>query len=256
VAVYAPHLGAEGSHPHALQCRADGLRHLDCRTDKDCEWPLNCTADERAQRYHCLASECETDLQCEPGHVCRAVDIERPVRLCKAIGVRKEGERCTPDSADRKHSCGSGLLCLRSYCGRPCRPEDPSSCQRGTACVDSLLNGHACVPRCSPGECPQGEECVRFDDELAVCGAVVTDNCDRNPCPPGQLCDRGLVGRDGRIAMRCSPTCGPDNPCPQGWSCFSKKCLQRCGQNEECRSMEECSLFPDMRSSFCVLRRR
>src|SRR5689334_15489200 len=43
-----------------------------CRTSQECERPLVCTPDEREQNRLCLASECETDLQCPTGFLCRA----------------------------------------------------------------------------------------------------------------------------------------------------------------------------------------
>src|SRR5512145_1871792 len=45
-----------------------------CDVDKEvCEDPLVCAFDDRRGGYLCLASECETDLQCEPGFSCIAV---------------------------------------------------------------------------------------------------------------------------------------------------------------------------------------
>src|SRR5512140_3903873 len=46
-----------------------------CHDDdaKECESPFACTPDSRVGGYLCLPSECETDLQCQPGYSCIAV---------------------------------------------------------------------------------------------------------------------------------------------------------------------------------------
>jgi hypothetical protein len=224
-----------------------------CHTSKDCEPPLVCTYDERVQGRRCLSSECASNLECDEGFVCRAVRIAPVVRLCKSVGIRMEGERCEPEAEERKYSCGPGLLCLRGFCGRSCRPDDPTSCPHGTICANAAADGHACLPRCSPGRCPEGQECVRFDEELIVCGKVVTENCQRVPCPDGQVCHPDLVGLKDRIAMRCLSTCAPDRPCPKGEYCLGTECLRHCTQNADCGPLEECSLFPDKHVSLCML---
>lgn len=224
-----------------------------CRTDADCERPLSCVSDERVQNRRCLTSECETDLQCESGFVCRVVSDQPIVRICKATGSRKEGERCHPDAARRNESCGPGLLCLRHHCGRFCRLDDPKSCPRGTVCTGSR-NGSACVPCCAPGTCPSEKQCIPLEEGLAVCGTVVTINCDLTPCPEGQLCDRSMVGMKDRVAMRCLPSCAPDKPCAAGSYCSDGRCVPTCQKDADCAPLEECAPIPDLRLSLCQFR--
>jgi hypothetical protein len=225
-----------------------------CTTSRDCEWPLVCTKDERVQNRRCLTSECETDLQCEPGFACMAVRSAPVVRICKGVGVREEGERCSSDSPLKDESCRTGLLCVRGHCGRPCSAEDPAGCPPAHACVGSR-NGAACVPRCTPESCPPGKQCIRFDDELAVCGTLVTTNCDQSPCPEDQVCDRATVGRKDQIAMRCLPPCGPKKACPTGSYCFGNVCQRLCSQSKECGPLEECVRFPALHLSICEFKR-
>src|SRR5437868_3979996 len=41
-----------------------------CRKQADCEAPLLCMDDARLGGWRCLANECESDFQCEPGFMC------------------------------------------------------------------------------------------------------------------------------------------------------------------------------------------
>jgi hypothetical protein len=223
-----------------------------CRTSKDCEPPLVCIADERVQNYRCLTSECMTDTDCPSGFACRAASVHPIVRLCKTLGTRSEGERCGPDSPYKNQSCGPGLVCMRGDCGRFCRLGESGSCPRGFGCVDSP-DGPACQSQCTRETCPPPKTCVRFDDELAVCGTLATSNCDETPCPAGQVCDRATQGMKDRLAMRCLPSCGPDKPCAPGSYCRGNMCMRLCEKDEECGALEQCVLTPSLNLSMCRL---
>lgn len=223
-----------------------------CRTSKDCEPPLACTADERVQNYRCLTSECMTDADCPSGFACRAARARPVVRFCKTLGTRREGERCFPDSPYKDMSCGAGLKCMRGICGRVCRLGDPGSCPLGFGCVDTP-DSPACVSQCSRETCPPPKTCLRFDDELRICGTLVTGNCNETPCPEGQVCDQSTIGMGDKLATKCLSSCAPDKPCPSGNYCFGNMCKQLCQKDEDCDPLEQCVLYPDLKLSVCVL---
>src|SRR4051812_15695566 len=62
-----------------------------CRKQADCENPLLCMSDARASEWRCLASECQTDLQCQPGFMCTPFSYTGfpPIRLCLIQGTQK-----------------------------------------------------------------------------------------------------------------------------------------------------------------------
>src|SRR5690242_11149558 len=66
-------------HPALDNARARDLltykRH--CRTQADCEAPLLCMGDAQHGGWRCLASECESDTQCEPGFMCTPFHFPR-----------------------------------------------------------------------------------------------------------------------------------------------------------------------------------
>src|SRR5690349_11208352 len=57
--------------PERQRLRGDTARRP-CLEAADCKWPFLCIQDERVHGSRCLASECQTDLQCDPGFACRA----------------------------------------------------------------------------------------------------------------------------------------------------------------------------------------
>jgi hypothetical protein len=231
------------------------FQHL-CLRNEDCEPPLACVLDRRIDNRQCLASECETDLQCQPGFVCRAIRDRGPlVRLCVAEGTKKEGERCLAFPGLRKEGCQTGLLCNDGYCGRPCRLTDPLSCPTGYACRDDI-NGPSCVPSCVQNDCSQGKQCVRLDKEISVCATVVGDNCDTVPCPSGQECRREPQGWKGSVIMWCAIPCREGTAsCPAGSVCFEGECRHPCtfGQPETCGLHEICVVYPFAHFSACRL---
>lgn len=217
-----------------------------CRSSVECEWPLSCALDVKVDKLRCVASECETDLQCEEGFTCRAIHATKPrVRACMVIGTRQEGERCEGFPRRAHQGCAAGLVCAFGHCGRPCRLDKPSLCPAGTQCRDTD-DGPACAPACRPGDCAEGRECIAFRDGIAACGVVVGQNCDRVPCPAGQECRRRMIGLRDRIAMGCETPCKSDSDCPSELHCFSKFCRRPCNVKDPstCGPQEECMRYP------------
>lgn len=126
------------------------------------------------------------------------------------------------------------------------------SCPPGTTCI-STRDGPACVAHCTPETCPFPKTCLRFDDELRICGTLVTGNCNETPCPEGQVCDQSMIGMGDKLATKCLSACAPNKPCPSGSYCFGNMCKQICQKDEDCDSLEQCVLYPDLKLSVCVL---
>ena len=150
--------------PGQLRTLVTYQRH--CRTQADCEAPLLCMDDARLGGWRCLANECESDLQCEPGLMCAPLHFpgDPPFHLCVVRGVRKEGEHCAHFPVHEEHGCQPGLICNSGFCGRPCRPNEPPACPDGFTC-QSGNNDPTCLPSCLRSGCPPDRQCIRMDGE-------------------------------------------------------------------------------------------
>jgi hypothetical protein len=227
-----------------------------CRGSEDCEAPLGCLQDlRRFSQSVCIGSECELDSQCPEGQFCRVINTQGTgplVRLCIATGVRKEGEACDRLPRVQEEACAQGLLCNRNYCGRPCSRGDATSCPAGFTCEEGP-EGASCLPACEEGQCPDGQECVRFEGRFAACAQVKGKNCQAQPCPEGQECRIGYTpGVGEEVTMQCLTPCEePKTICPSGSVCFYGYCSRLCEPKTEgtCPPGEECVLYRDTHSS-------
>lgn len=229
-----------------------------CQRAADCESPLGCLQFPSGKSL-CVASECETDLQCPPGLTCRLIPTQGGsplVRYCVVAGTVKEGEPCSVNPAKPEWACMRGLLCS-GYCGRPCSLDDPSGCPEGFYCRDGM-SGPSCHPTCEGRTCPDGERCVRYSDGDSVCGKVAGEDCQQTPCPRGQECSIGYTpGEPGRIKMKCITRCGASNPpCPQGAFCYYGACRRACEPErpDACGTREVCVFYPGIKRWLCDLR--
>lgn len=206
--------------------------------DIQCEPPLGCLVDLRSGRRYCSDSECVTDMQCPEGRVCRGVTtLHGPwVRLCVAVGIRAEGERCSRTPSNKEEACGPGLICAGDgWCGRPCNKNVPAPCPEGFFCSEAELEP-VCLPTCAERGCPSGQECIRSrEDGASTCAVVHGQNCQRTPCPPGLLCQDYLIPqRPGQAWLACEQDCRDpkSSPCPEGTLCYLFTCTQRCAPEE------------------------
>jgi hypothetical protein len=206
-----------------------------CRTQADCEAPLLCMSDAQHGGWRCLASECETDSQCEPGFMCTPFHFPRspPIQLCLIQGIRNEGEPCTDFPLHAEHGCRPGLICNSGFCGRPCRPDGSPTCPEGFTCHPGN-NDPACLPSCLRTGCPQDKRCVRLVDELAVCAVVHGHDCETQPCPTGEVCRRETGRQAGGqdVIMWCARPCDGrgDGGCPRGSVCVAGFCERTCDE--------------------------
>lgn len=220
-----------------------------CRGDSDCEQPLSCIRDNRVDFWRCLASECQTDLQCQPGYLCTPLRFsDAPsIRFCLIQGTQKEGEPCEDFHQTEDTGCQPGLICLLGYCARACRLEDPTTCPEGYLCRNSI-DGPACHPSCLRKACPPGQECIRIREDLSVCGVVRGQDCDKVPCAQGEICKRvlGHRWREGVVKMWCALPCNEQEGrlCPTGLFCLdSGYCERTCDPNVpgSCPTGRRCS---------------
>jgi len=233
-----------------------------CRKQADCEAPLLCMDDARLGGWRCLASECESDLQCEPGFMCAPFHFpgSPPIQLCVVQGVRKEGEHCANFPVHEEHGCQPGLICNSGFCGRPCRPDGPPSCPDGFTCHPGN-NDPACLPSCLRSGCPPDKQCVRMSGELAVCAVVHGHDREQQPCSPGEVCRRvySPQWRSQAVNMWCALPCGgkEDDRCPQGSVCLEGYCERTCSEGipGSCNPGEHCTrvLTPDQKLAVCKI---
>lgn len=208
-----------------------------CVSDGDCESPLRCFFSSHTMSRYCTDSRCMTDLQCQEGFACRTQTTSdgTPIRICALTGERKEGEVCIKHSPSNDYACTKDLLC-QSRCGRPCRPEDPSSCPEGFFCQEGPEDGPSCLPTCEGRPCPEGQRCVALDKPVlkgrhaSICAKVYGRDCQQNPCPQGQLCMlQDYPQPMDAVWMQCLSGCGQGAPpCPEGTVCHLYQCHPSC----------------------------
>jgi hypothetical protein len=219
-----------------------------CRTLADCEEPLRCTDDPRVVGWRCLASECRTDLQCQPGFMCTPFVYSdgSVARLCVVEGTQEEGEQCDDFPLKDKWGCRPGLICNSGFCGRPCHPNEPATCPEGYVCQEGTTLP-ACLPSCLRGGCPPEKQCVRIRGEFSVCATVRGQDCDKQPCAPGEECQR-VPGRPWRakvVDKWCAIPCSEEKGklCPAGSACIDSYCARLCeeGAQGTCPPGERCA---------------
>ncbi len=214
--------------------------HRDCDRGSDCEAPLACVDDPRVWVSYCTDSQCMTDVQCPEGQVCRSVASTggKPlVRYCVPVGVRREGERCKALPGSQEEACAAGLLCggHEGWCGRPCRRGEEGSCPEGFFCADTTPEP-LCLPTCETRGCAEGQQCVRFEGGVSVCGVVVGNFCQQSGCPAGSECDvLDSLTNPGHIWMDCVRECGDEGQpaCPDGNVCYMFRCQPSCDPNKQ-----------------------
>ncbi len=259
-----PQTGVQENRPIAPMLSLDERRALltherPCQTSEDCDTSLGCLDLDWGHSL-CMASECETDLQCADGFACRALKSRGRgpwVRSCVVQGSAKEGEPCVSSfTFEQEAVCRPGLVC-NGYCGRPCQLGAPESCPEGSLCLEGSA-GPSCMPTCEGRSCPEGQECVRFKEGFSVCAHIWGDNCQRQTCPEGTTCNVSyLPGQPGEVQMECIQRCGDDHPpCPEGAVCERKKCRRPCERDNPhaCGPKETCGYNPRTQKWLCAVR--
>jgi hypothetical protein len=219
-----------------------------CQKQTDCEDPLICMFLPLGQARKCLANQCESDGDCEPGFMCSGPYTNtdgRSIHYCVVQGVRKEGERCDRYPTDEESGCQPGLRCNSGLCGRPCSPGRSSDCPEGFVC-HPWNNIPACLPSCLQSGCPSGKQCIRVSGEFSLCATLHGQDCDKQPCPPGEECVRQLGYQFGEKAvdMWCALPCSEKEGrlCPEGFHCYNGDCARVCNDEipESCGAGKEC----------------
>jgi len=227
----------DGLPVSAMRCTrtGEGLDCGSCRTDGDCPPGLGCVANRETRRFECMALECEEDVHCFPGSVCRPVTTGSTgtvIRRCVPEGLRLEGEPCDSLPVSPAGSCREGLRCVNQVCSAPCSLDGSVRCPPGLVCTDSL-EGPGCFPDCLRLGCPDGQRCTRVREDLYQCLAASQGDCRETPCPEGERCN--LRMSRGRAVFWCARLCNPVLPgsCPEGDVCgmgspTSSTCFRQC----------------------------
>jgi hypothetical protein len=230
-------LGPDGLPVSGMRCtrEGDGFSCGSCRTSSDCPPGRGCVANRETRRFECMDSECEEDMHCFPGFVCRRADTvssDLVIRRCVPEGRRREGEPCDAGHLSAFGSCREGLRCIRQVCAAPCALERPGSCPEGHLCTDSP-DGPGCVPDCRRLGCPEEQECTRMRGESYQCLVSSRGDCNERPCAEGERCN--VRQSRGRAGFWCAAICDPLVPdsCPAGQVCGMgganvSTCFQRC----------------------------
>lgn len=227
-----------------------------CEKREDCEPPLECLAFFTGFESYCLDSDCLTDRQCKEGFTCRALKPRGGgtlVRRCTPAGLLEEGEPCMASSREKSVVCERGLIC-NGYCGRPCRMDEPTSCPEGFFCARGK-NGTSCLPTCEGRACPEGKQCVRYASGMSVCAHIRGENCQDEPCPQGQRCNKSYSpNHKDWVSMECVTPCGGENPpCSDELFCHQGECRRPCVPDaaDVCGPSERCAFDPVQRAGFC-----
>ncbi|MFL5355539.1 hypothetical protein [Archangium sp.] len=191
--------------------------------------------DWKTRRFECMASECDEDVHCFPGFICRTVSTgitDTVIRRCVPEGVQQEGEACTAVTSSRRATCREGLRCVDQTCTAPCQLDDPMSCPSGYTCTEGH-DGPGCLADCQKLGCPQGQQCKRLNDSSYKCLRQVSGTCPQTPCAEGERCNMNLFG--DRATSWCARVCNPLRPdsCPSGQVCgkasgTASTCYRQC----------------------------
>ncbi|WNG43055.1 hypothetical protein F0U60_02315 [Archangium minus] len=216
-------IAPDGLPASGMRCTrsGEGFNCGSCRTDGDCPAGQGCVANRETRRFECMASECEEDVHCLPGTVCRSVTTGATgtvVRRCVPEGVRREGESCDSLPISSTGACREGLRCVQQVCSAPCALDGSVACPSGYVCTDSL-DGPGCFPDCQQLGCPNGQHCERVRDDQYQCLVDSEGDCRDTPCPEGERCNMRMSR--GRAVFWCAKVCNPVLPgtCPTGNVC-------------------------------------
>ncbi len=189
-----------------------------------------------------VAGECDTRAQCgcEPGEMCRVVDISTGETGCAAAGSTAPYAACINNT-----DCQAGYACIASVCKQLCDGEVTNTCAQGpyATCEQVTYDGanvpgyYICLRTCDPlnpsndadpyDACGSGASCVPGRAGVSYCiaaGTGVTDDpCetadgDADPfaCAEGYAC---VIKQSGAV---CKPNCDvAADDCPNGNTCFS-----------------------------------
>jgi hypothetical protein len=249
-------IAADGLPASGMRCSSDGgvVRCGDCWIDSDCPAGRGCVANRETRRFECLESECEEDVHCFPGFVCRRAaggGTGPIIRRCIPVGERREGEPCDTLFVSTAGACQEGLICHRGVCSIPCRLGDAASCPQDYVCEEGS-NGVACFPDCRVRGCPGGQRYKRLNGEDFECLEQVQGECPEKPCAEGERCNM-RVSR-GRGVFWCARLCNPLLPdsCPADQICgvgggSASTCFRRCdpmdldscGEAAQCATVSE-----------------
>lgn len=234
-----------------------------CKKGEECEAPLACLPHPGLFKAYCTDSECVTDAQCQEGYSCQVLqswDNGLGIRKCIPLGIRKEGERCVSIPASQDEACWPGLLCGLDWCGRPCKKGVPGTCPEGFFCAD-VTPGPLCLPACELSGCPEGQECIRFNQGVSACAVVHGGNCQQTGCLSGQTCERlDREDRPREVWMQCVTPCGKEGhpSCPQGLICEYFSCKKPCDPEalDDCGPGYRCGRFRPERPWVCMFDQR
>jgi hypothetical protein len=246
-------IAPDGLPASGLRCSSDGgvLHCGDCRADSDCPVGKGCIANRETRRFECMESECEEDVHCFPGFVCRQAsrgDTGSIIRRCLPVGQRREGEPCDIRFVSAAGACQEGLICHRGVCSAPCRLEDPASCPEGYACEEGS-NGVACFLDCRVRGCPGGQRCKSLGEGDFECLEQVNGECPERPCAEGERCNMRVSRSRG--VFWCSRLCDPlrADSCPADHLCGGVvgTCYRRCDPMDldSCGEGWHCSTISD-----------
>jgi hypothetical protein len=205
----------------------------DCLHSSDCEPPLGCLTDARRRDQYCIDSQCRTDEECPEGQACQSLVTHGGplVRFCVPVGVRRAGERCVEVSENKEGACGPGLVCRGEdgWCTRPCRKDDAASCPEGFFCADATPEP-VCLPTCVTRGCPEGQQCIQYQQGASACASVYGSNCQQSPCIEGRECDVDYSTElPDTVWMECVERCGEEfPPCSVGLICDGWQCKPPC----------------------------
>lgn len=153
---------------------------------------------------------------------------------CSDLGNYLE---CVPAGSDPSGGCGGATGCAFDWAqgAEPCANDEACNASGATDYVcregDDPCCGpvSACVPRCTPDTCAEGNRCP----ELGVCEPVPCD--DGFTCADGARCEPGVAGSDphGCVAIPCDEAGAL--ACPMLHDCVAKTCVRApCASDDDC----------------------
>lgn len=239
-----------------MTCRVDndcfpGHICLEQSCQYGCRYDDDCGPEEFCKNDVCK-NPCDSDVNpCGPNAVCSV--LER-IAHCSCIEglipnpTPNIGCIRAPSSECRQNTdCTDGWTCEDSRC-RPACTADGSQCLQGERCDEGVCR-YACTSdeHCSDDEICDGRSCTigcRSNSHCSSKLACISGQC-RDPCTepascginaicatkdhqPVCTCPLKLAGDPKLVCSRVTTSCGSNQNCPDGFSCYGDTCHPSC----------------------------
>ncbi|MFO0676800.1 MAG: hypothetical protein U0169_09705 [Polyangiaceae bacterium] len=201
-----PNLASSGTDASAPKGDAAADVSSSTAATPACKYSSECGSAKVCVNGQCLAScgagtTCAAGFQCQ-NEACRAIPTTGACTSSASCGGATPvcaGGQCAIGCASDA-TCGAGTYCLDGGCVVDTRPAP--NCRVEADCASASGPARSCVEGYCKFRCTTGDDCLRIDGRIPVCGA-------------DKVC---------RSATEANPECTSKSECKQGQDCVGNVC--------------------------------